>query len=178
MFPKYNFYVFYNTKWKSPKVGICFHRRSFRTRKHSFGSTQFHVVPSDWFYMVSTLLLHNHNGFVHNDVIKWKHFPRYWPFVREFTGPGEFPTQSQWRGALMFTLIWARINCWVNTREAGDLRRYPAHCDVRVMSRVLLNQIHLKHTLPSRCSCGNYYGQNRHLIRKWKHFVLIFIKQF
>ena len=29
----------------------------------------------------------------HDDVIKWKHFPRYWPFVREFTGPGEFPAQ-------------------------------------------------------------------------------------
>ena len=25
--------------------------------------------------------------------MKWKHFTRYWPFVREFTGPGEFPTQ-------------------------------------------------------------------------------------
>ena len=32
-------------------------------------------------------------GFVHDDVIKWKHFPRYWHFVREFTGPSEFPTQ-------------------------------------------------------------------------------------
>ena len=32
---------------------------------------------------------------LHDDVIKckWKHFPRNWPFVREFTGPGEFPTQ-------------------------------------------------------------------------------------
>ena len=29
----------------------------------------------------------------HDDVIKWEHFPRYWPFVREFTGPGEFPAQ-------------------------------------------------------------------------------------
>ena len=26
----------------------------------------------------------------HDDVIKWKHFPRYWPFVR---GTGQFPTQ-------------------------------------------------------------------------------------
>ena len=26
----------------------------------------------------------------HDDVIKWKHFPRYWPFVRV---PSEFPTQ-------------------------------------------------------------------------------------
>ena len=28
---------------------------------------------------------------LHYDVIKWKHFPRYWPFVRGI--PGEFPTQ-------------------------------------------------------------------------------------
>ena len=30
----------------------------------------------------------------HDDVIKWKHFPRYWSFVREFTATDEFP--SQW----------------------------------------------------------------------------------
>ena len=30
---------------------------------------------------------------LHNDVIKWKHLPRYWPLYREFTGPGEFPAQ-------------------------------------------------------------------------------------
>ena len=35
--------------------------------------------------------------------------------------PGEFPTQGQWRGALMFTLNCAEINGWVNNREAGDL---------------------------------------------------------
>ena len=29
--------------------------------------------------------------FVHDDVIKWKHFPRYWPFVSPATG--EFPAQ-------------------------------------------------------------------------------------
>ena len=30
-----------------------------------------------------------YNMLYHDDVIKWKHFPRYWPFVRggEFTGP-------------------------------------------------------------------------------------------
>ena len=33
----------------------------------------------------------------------------------------------------MFTLICARINGWVNNREAGDLRRYRAHYDVIVM---------------------------------------------
>ena len=29
----------------------------------------------------------------HDDVIKWKNFPRYWPLCGEFTGPGEFPAQ-------------------------------------------------------------------------------------
>ena len=43
------------------------------------------------------------------------------------------PHKGQWRGALMFTLICARINDWVNNREAGDLRRHLDHYDVRVM---------------------------------------------
>ena len=34
---------------------------------------------------------------------------------------------------LMFSLICARINDWVNNREAGDLRRHHAHYDVIVM---------------------------------------------
>ena len=65
----------------------------------------------------------------HDDVIKWKHFPRYWPFV----SPVNSPHKGQWRGALMFCLIRAWINSWVNNCEAGDLRRYLAHCDVIVM---------------------------------------------
>ena len=70
----------------------------------------------------------------HDDVIKWKHFPRNWPFVRGIhRSPVNFPHKGQWRGALMFTLICARINGWVNTREAGDLRRYRPHYDVIVM---------------------------------------------
>ena len=47
---------------------------------------------------------------------------------------GEFPSQSQWRGALMFSLICAWINRWVNNREAGDLRRHRAHYDVIVIT--------------------------------------------
>ena len=33
------------------------------------------------------------SDYKHDDVIKWKHFPRYWPLCGEFTGPGEFPAQ-------------------------------------------------------------------------------------
>ena len=70
----------------------------------------------------------------HDDVIKWKHFPRNWPFVRGIhRSPVNSPHKGQWRGALRFSLICVWINDWVNNREAGDLRRYHAHYDVIVM---------------------------------------------
>ena len=37
----------------------------------------------------------------HDDVIKWKYFPRYWPFVRGIhRSPVNSPHEGQWRGAL------------------------------------------------------------------------------
>ena len=70
----------------------------------------------------------------HDDVIKWRHFPRYWPFVRGIhRSPVNFPHKGQWRGALMFSLIYVWISGWVNSLEAGDLRRYRSHYDVIVM---------------------------------------------
>ena len=70
----------------------------------------------------------------HDDVIKWKHFPRYWPFVRGIhRSPVNSPHKGQWYGALMFSLICVWIDDWVNNREAGDLRRYRAHYEVTVM---------------------------------------------
>ena len=72
--------------------------------------------------------------FYHGDVIKWKHFSRYWPFVRGIhRSPVNFSHKGQWRGALVFSLICVWINGWVNNLEAGDLRRYRAHYDVTVM---------------------------------------------
>ena len=47
--------------------------------------------------------------------------------------PVNSPHKGQWCGALMFSMIYARINSWVNNREAGNLRRHPTHCDVIVM---------------------------------------------
>ena len=45
----------------------------------------------------------------------------------------EFPARILWRRALMFSLICAWINGWVNYREAGDLGLHLAHYDVIVM---------------------------------------------
>ena len=65
---------------------------------------------------------------------KWKHFPRYWPFVRGIhRSPVNSPHKGQWRGTLMFSLNCVWINGWVNNGETGDLRRYRAHYDVTVM---------------------------------------------
>ena len=47
--------------------------------------------------------------------------------------PVNSPHKSQWHGALMFSLICAWINVWVNTGEAGDLKCHHAHYDVIVM---------------------------------------------
>ena len=70
----------------------------------------------------------------HDDVIKWKYFPRNWPFVRRIhRSPVNSTHKGQWRGVLMFSLICTWINSWVNNPEAGDLRCHRAHCDVSVM---------------------------------------------
>ena len=70
----------------------------------------------------------------HDDVIKWKYFPRYWPFVRGIhRSLVNSPHKGQWRGASMLSLICIWISGWVNNREADDLRRYRAHYDVIVI---------------------------------------------
>ena len=77
----------------------------------------------------------------HDDVIQWKHFPRYWPFVRGIhRSPVNSPHKGQWRVALIFSLICAWIDAWVNNRAAGDLRHHRAQYDVIVMySHICLN---------------------------------------
>ena len=67
----------------------------------------------------------------------WRHqmepFSALWPFVRGIhRSPVNSPHKGQWRGALMFSLICFWISGWVNSCEAGDLRRHCAHYDVTV----------------------------------------------
>ena len=74
----------------------------------------------------------------HDDVIKWKQFPRYWPFVWGIhRSPVNSPHKGQWCGVLMFSLICAWVNGWVNNREAGDLRSHRAHYEVTVMPNLI-----------------------------------------
>ena len=71
----------------------------------------------------------------HDDIIKWKLFPRYWPFERGIhRSPVNSPHKGQWRIALMFSLICTWISGWANNHEAGDLRCHDAHYGVTAMA--------------------------------------------
>ena len=76
--------------------------------------------PCSWCFFCELKVL----AVLHDDIIKWNHFPRYWPFVRGIhRSPVNSPYKGQWHGALMFSLICVWINGWVNNGEDGDLRR-------------------------------------------------------
>ena len=92
------------------------------------------MAHGDIRFFVFWCYIHDINLHDHDDIIKWKYFPRYWPFVRGIhRSPVNSPHRGQWRGSLMFPLIFAWINVWVNNHEIGDLRRHGVHYDVTVM---------------------------------------------
>ena len=95
-----------------------------------------YLHPHSWKWAIPTRQVGSGRGtgWPHDDVIKWKYFPRNWPFVRGIhRSPVNSPHKGQWRGALMFSLICVWINDWVNNHEAGGLERYRAHYDAIVM---------------------------------------------
>ena len=54
---------------------------------------------------------------------------------------GDFPAERPVTRALMFSLMCAWINSWVNNREAGNLRPHRAHYDVNVMTFTSQNKL-------------------------------------
>ena len=83
---------------------------------------------------INIMLTQGSLSHTHDDVIKLKNFRVTGHLCGEFTGaPVNSPHKGQWRGTLMFSLIYAWLNGWVNNRETGDLRRHRTHHDVTVM---------------------------------------------
>ena len=62
--------------------------------------------------------------------VVWGHCSKLWLLQLL---PVNSPHKGRWPGALMFSLICAWINVWVNTPEVGDLRRHRAHYDIIIM---------------------------------------------
>ena len=75
----------------------------------------------------------------------------------------------------MFSLIYAWINDWVNSREAGDLRRQRGHYDVILMdmgswnSRGRQRPTHLKDNIMTADNPVTH-GVNRHAIAQVDRF--------
>ena len=61
----------------------------------------------------------------HEDVIKWKHFPRYWPFVRGIhQSPVNFIHKGQWRGACVCVYVIWNFGVYLLTMETiGQYRK-------------------------------------------------------
>ena len=78
--------------------------------------------------------------------------------------PVNSPHKGQWRSALMFSLISAWINGWVNNLEAGDLRRHHAHYDVIVMDSTVNNGCHVMCPFLFRVGLGTTAGVSATLV--------------
>ena len=96
---------------------------------------------------------HIYISYFQDDVMKWKYVPRYWPFVRGIhRSLVNSPYKGQCRRALMFSLICAWPNGWVNNQYADDLRRYRAHYDVTVIWCRIVIQWSGYHAYLAHCS--------------------------
>ena len=83
----------------------------------------------------------------HDDVIKWKHFPRHWPLVRGIhRSPVNSPHKGQWRWALLYSLIcvWINRGWWFETLSRWLWR----HCNNFRLSHHVFKQ------RPHGCYCN------------------------
>ena len=102
-------------------------------------SSTAHYAPVITICLSTMLIIDEH--YSHDDVIKCKHFPRYWPFVWGIhRSPVNSHQKGQWRGALMFYLIcaWTKARlrkqsrlCWFETPLCSLWRHCNGPCGWR-----------------------------------------------
>ena len=90
---------------------------------------------------------------IHDDIITWKLFPCYWPFVR---GIHRWPVDSPQKGPVMwssgiFFAVNPLLNNWTNSGVVSDLRCLTAHVDGLVQER----RNSIANALELRLSCTN-----------------------
>ena len=96
---------------------------------------------------------------IHDDVIKLKHFPRYWPSVQ---GIHQSPVNSlhkgQWRGALTF--FYLRINkrssnAWWGWWSETQTRPFWRH--INVSSTLLKNLVEIENLISPVSGCTIFF---------------------
>ena len=137
----------YSKSMKKRSFQICTFTQMLQIWKIDGNPTSIHLIVKNWIFLTnkyachdmwirSSLIYHTWTRPVwnHDDGIKRKHLPRYWPFVKEMhRSPVDSPHKDQ------FSLICAWTNNNANNRDTGDLRRYCAHYDVTVMFHWIIN---------------------------------------
>ena len=130
-----------NTPLQSMRLGLCWPQTTIRFCDNASTSkalrrqgqwikssgAYIYRFSGNWGPYINSFVSSSHflNSEIHDDVIKWKHFPCYWPFMWGIHQSALNSThKGQWHWALMYSLICAWINAWVNNLGAGDLRCY------------------------------------------------------
>ena len=129
--------------WNWSNLSLSFRVSSLATgQAYAVSQWQWPILKNvgKWFREIHQELPYNPNTTGHNETLYtwWRHQMETFSALLALCAgnspvPVNSPHKGQWRGALMFTLICAGINDWVNNREAGDLRRHLDHYDVSVM---------------------------------------------
>ena len=88
-----------------------------------------HKAPCEW--RISLTKTSNHD-----DVIKWKHFPRYWSFAWgiDRTAPVNYPHKGPATRSFDVFFDLRLTDGWVNNLNVGDLRPHCAQCNVSIQS--------------------------------------------
>ena len=99
---------------------------------------------------------------IHDDVIKWKHFPRYWPFGRGIHRlPVDSTHKDQWRGALMFFFLSApELKVEQTIKPPVMWGAIAGHYDVTVMKCKQVFTIHIIHSLWYGMGSWHYSSSN------------------
>ena len=94
--------ILFTTKWKGPREAGLILLGPFEF------IIQLCITQTQWL-----------PGLHHDEVIRWKHFPRNRPFERGIhRSRVNSPHKGQWPGALMFSLICAWITAWRLSKQS------------------------------------------------------------
>ena len=104
--------------------------------------------------------------FLHDDVIKWKHFPRYWPFVRGIHGAGNSPVTSEFPSQRPVTqsvdvFFDLRLNKRLSKQSCGWWFETPScplwrHCNAwneMELYNPTQEENHIAHDIRFTCGC-------------------------
>ena len=125
------------------------------TQKSKIGVEWFHVTVRNFRHPISsTISVHSNFSLIAQRIMMTPSneniFRVTGPLCGEFTGHRWIP-HTKASDAEIWCLLWSAfwINGWVINREAGDLRRHHAHCDVIVMWHARNGEQHMTAIAPS-----------------------------